>query len=218
MDKRLIEFGVARSQNIINEAARANVSVTDVARGYTYTTRDDDFFSTPLVIPHNPFNAEVLAAKNILEIGCGVGRNLPWVYENTQAHYWGVDPNPVMLREFWNVTDTKYADRATIVADFSELPRDLVVDVVEVVFVFQHLGYRNPQEGMNVTEITREAMKFTRPGTIWWILEHEREERWMGRWFEDIGIEPDAFEFNYQGIPEMTHRGSDSHLVIWKQR
>ena len=36
--------------------------------------------------------------------------------------YWGIDPNPVMLDSFWEVTDKKYQDRAIIMPDFEQLP------------------------------------------------------------------------------------------------
>ena len=219
MTKQLIEYGVANSKNIVDEAKRADVPVEKVARGYTYTTREDEFPPMPLVLPENPFNDEVLAAKTILDLGCGVGRNLPWIYENTEAMYYGLDPNQVMLDNFWAVTNATYTNRTTLMKDFTHIPSDMIFDVVVSTYVFQHLGYsKTPKGGMNPTDITQEIMKYTREGTIWILLEHEREESWMDKWFEENNITPDVFELNWSGIEELTHRGNDAHLVIWRQR
>ena len=217
-EKKLLEYGIASSEGIIKHAAKAGVPNSRVARGHTYTMRDDQFPSTRIANKDNPFNDDILAAKNLLEIGCGVGRNLPWICENTKATYYGIDPNQVMLDSFWIITDDKYKDRTVLMLDFSELPDGIVFDVVVSVFVFQYLGYRAPDGAMNITDITQKIMQYTRKGTIWFLLEHEREESWLNRWFDENGIEPDVLKLNYVGLPEMTHRGSDANLVIWKQR
>lgn len=218
MVKRLEEYGCATSTRILDEAERVKVDVTAVARGYTYTTKDDGFPPTPLAFEGNPFNDEIRAAKNILDFGCGVGRNLPWIYENTDAIYYGLDPNPVMLENFWKVTDQKYTKMAFLLKSFEDIPKDMVFDVVVSTFVMQHLGYRAPEGVMDVSDITQEIMKHTRKGTIWFLHEHETEEPgWLDRWFTENDITPDFFELNWSGAPELTHRGNYAHLVLWRQ-
>lgn len=216
--KRFEQYGIARAENILREAEYANVAVERVARGYTYNTNDNQFPSTRLDMVENPFVNEVKAAKNILEIGCGVGRNLPWIYENTDAIYWGVDPNPVMLDSFWKITDKKYDDRTILMTDLCDIPIATTFDVVLSVFVFQHLGYRAPEGVMNVTDITQEIMKNTRSGTVWIVYEHEGEELWQARWFSENRIQPDVYIRNYRGLPELLDRGDGSHLIIWRQQ
>lgn len=217
MTKILKEFGVSKSENILAEAKGSGVDVRAVARGYTYTTRDDEFPPTPLTFEGNPFNDEILAAKNILDFGCGVGRNLPWIAENTDAIYYGLDPNPVMLEQFWHVTDQKYGNMAFLLKSFEDVPKDVVFDVVVSTYVFQHIGYRTPDDVMNSTDLTQEIMKHTRKGTIWFLLEHEQEESWLDRWFTENKIKPDFFELNWSKMPELTHRGIDAHLVMFKE-
>ena len=214
--KTLQEYGVANSGNIINEAKRDNRPIEEMARGYTYTTSDDRFPPTDLAMD-NPFAADVLAAKNVFELGCGVGRNVPWIAENTEAMYYGLDPNEVMRESFWKVTDPKYADRVSVLDSFDAIPEDMVFDVVVSTYVMQHLGYRAPQGAMDVTDLTQEIMKHTHEGTIWYLLEHEREESWLDRWFTENDIDPDVFTINYGGQPDLLHRGQDNHLVIWRQ-
>ena len=198
------------------------------ARGETYTTRDDGFPPTPIFSPINPFNDDIRAAKNVLEIGCGVGRNLPIIMEETNAHYWSVDPNAPMLSHFWNVQDSKYKDRVTLCKDFSELPTDLVFDFVLVTFVFQHIGFRPAYKQMNVVDITEAAMEHTRNGTVWFVLEHEREEVWQARWMQACKITPAVYykpggnhagggTIPYPEFESMTHRGNDNNLIIFKE-
>lgn len=221
MTKRFEQYGVARADNIIREANAAKVELKYVARGFTYNTRDNQFPPTRLDMADNPFVADVLAAKHVLDVGCGVGRNLPWIMERTSAHYWGLDPNPVMLDSFWQITEPKpeWMLRSTLVdkLDFDTYPIKPVFDVVVSTFVFQHLGFRAPEGVMNVTDITREILKYTRPGTVWILYEHESEEKWIGRWCAENNIRPQVWMPNYMGLPELTHRGADAALVIWKQ-
>ena len=224
MIKSLEEFGLVTSARILADPRMGDldklgrkIDITRVARGYTYTTRDDKHPPTSLTFEGNPFNDEILAAKNILDFGCGVGRNLPWIAENTDAMYHGLDPNPVMLKEFWNVTDKKYTDMAFLSNSFDQILGGIVFDVVVSIYVFQHIGYRTPDDVMNVTDLTQEIMKYTRKGTIWFLLEHEQEESWLDRWFTENKIEPDFFELNWSREPEMTHRGIDAHMVLWRQ-
>lgn len=198
------------------------------ARGYTYTTRDDKFPPTPIFSSLNPFNDEIRAAKNVLEIGAGVGRNLPIIMEETNAHFWTVDPNENMLKFFWDVQDPKYKDRVTLCKGFDELPSDIVFDFVLVTFVFQHIGFRPSFGQMNVADITKEAMKYTRNGTVWFVLEHEREEAWQDRWIKECGITPAVFykpggtyagggTIPYPEFVSMTDRGNDNNIIIFQE-
>lgn len=81
--KEMKEYGMATFDRIIAEAGKREydvngrkITVTGVARGFTYTMRDDGFPPTDLSCD-NPFTDDVLAAESILDFGCGVGRNLP---------------------------------------------------------------------------------------------------------------------------------------------
>jgi SAM-dependent methyltransferase len=195
----------------------------DDARGMTYTTKNNEIPPTPFIAPINPFNAEILASKNVLEIGCGIGRNLPFVMEKTNAHYYGVDPAEPMLKYFWDIQDKKWQSRVTLCKSFDELPIDIKMDFVIVTFVFQHIGYRPKPPSMNVTDITKEAMKHTHNNTVWFILEHQTEEVWLGRWMNECYIAPTIY-FNpignvmpYPEFEPMTHRGNIHNIIIFKE-
>ena len=62
------------------------------ARGNTYTTSDNRHPTTNFACQDNPYTEQLYSAKYILDFGCGVGRNLSWIMENTNAHYVGLDP------------------------------------------------------------------------------------------------------------------------------
>lgn len=218
-EKTLQEYGVAQSSNIIGEATRRDMDVHRLARGYTYTTRDDGFPPTNLACEENPFQNQVYNAANILDFGCGVGRNLPWIAENTDAIYYGLDPNTVMLENFWKVIDQKYTNMAFLLKSFEDIPEGMFFDVVVSTFVMQHLGYHKTPEGaMNLTDMAKKIMKHTRKGTIWFLLEHTQEERgWLYQWLHENDIQPDVLTLNYRGLPELLDRGADAHLIIWRQ-
>ena len=216
--KELIPYGVS-----VLKYANAND-----ARGHTYTTKTDEYLPTPFISPINPFNEDILVSKNVLEIGGGIGRNLPFVMEQTNANYYSVDPNDEMTQYFWEVQDNKYKPRVTLCKTFDDLPIDMKFDFVIVTFVFQHIGFRPSSLQMNVTDITREAMKHTQSGTVWFVLEHEREEVWQQRWMDECNITPNVYfkpGGNYAGggvipYPEfecMTARGNDNNIVIFKE-
>lgn len=217
MEKKLKTFGI--SDHIY-------VSPED-AIGQTYTTRDGEAVPTPLIFPDNPFNEDIKNAKHILDVGCGIGRNLSWIMENTNAHYYGFDPNESMLKWFWDVQDKKYESRVTISEGFIN-PLEKY-NVVVCTFVFQHIGYRPPEDIMNVGDITAEIKKNTSDGCIWILYEHDAEERWIEWWLCEQEINPDVYIRNYKGIEQLTHRddyvagdmydiGASHNLIIWKEK
>lgn len=213
--KKLEKFGVA--------GIDFNEKVT--ARGYTYTTKDDRLFSTPLIFPGNPYNEDVKNAKVILDVGCGVGRNLEWVMENTNAVYIGLDPNSSMIKYFWECNEKYRYDsskRIFLVRDFDELAWSTKennlseIDVVICTFVFQHIGFRPTESQMNISDITQEATKYCRDGAVWVMYEHDGEENWIQRWMDDLPRKTiGTYIRDYAGIPELTHRGLH-HLIVWK--
>lgn len=228
MTKQFKPFGVS------------NVKFTDsnMARGFTYTTSDDKWPATSLAFNGNPYNDDIKNAKHILDFGCGPGRNLQWIMENTNAHYHGIDANPTMLKYFWELQDHKWKDRVSLYESFEQLdekhtiglrggfssngqPFDgvytLSFDVIVITFVFQHIGYRPPRDIMNISDMTQEIKKYTHEGTIWWMLEHQGEEQWYSRWKLDNNIENEVIFRNQQVIPELTHRGNHD-LILWKQK
>lgn len=205
--KKLESFGVAG----------INFKDKDIARGYTYTTKDDKLVPTNLIPDENPFGDDILNAKYILDIGCGVGRNLEWVMENTDAVYIGLDPNESILQYFWACQNEIWKCRVQLYKNFDEIPNDIIFDVVVSTFVFQHIGFRPNETQMNISDITKEARKFTRDGTIWFLFEHDGEEDWTERWFSEQNWQPTVYFRNYIGIPELTHRGTDHHLIILRE-
>jgi SAM-dependent methyltransferase len=200
--KKLVEYGVA---------ATHFTSAQD-AHSHTYMTNDGRAVSTPLIFADNPYNDRVAGAKAILDIGCGTGRNLEWVMQNTDAHYYGIDPNPSMHEFFWDVQDTKWLSRVSLFREFT-FPA-VQFDAVVCTFVFQHIGFRPPTGQMNVTDITKEALKFCDEKTVWIMYEHDWEEPWMEQWMAECNIHDPLIMRDYTGIPELTHRGAH-HLIIW---
>lgn len=203
---KLTKFGVA-SKNYDNAKD---------ARGDTYTTSDDKFPPTILIPPQNPY--EVTNAQYILDFGCGVGRNLPWVMENTDAHYVGLDPNTNMTDYFWDVQDEKYKDRVTLINDFSELP-DVKFDWIVATYVFQHLGYRY-NTTPNLTDIYNILSSYTHEDSHWFLIEHDSEEDWINRFCLETGVKFKVYERGYNWQEELTHRDSTApngghHLLIW---
>lgn len=206
MNKRFEAFGLASKYYL----------TLDEARGNTYTARDGSQPSTPLIFLDNPFNNEVSAAKNILDIGCGVGRNLEWVMTHTKANYVGLEPNPSMRKYFWDIQDKKWKDRVRLCADFTEFDPTVKFDVVECTFVFQHIGDMAPPDVMNAVDITKKIFEYCNPGCVWILYEHDLEQHWIEWWQKECGIEFSVYKGQYDGIEELTHRGNH-HLMIFKK-
>ena len=178
--------------------------------------------TTPFLFPGSPYNEEIKNCKNVFEIGCGIGRNIPWWMENTSANYFSVDPNTYMLQYVFDndlgigkVFKENWKDRVYVATDFDDVICNKTFDVVISTFVFQHLGYRFPN---TVDEITQSIKKQTRPGTIWILVEHEWEEPgWIERWAKNNGFDPfDLYIKNYNVEP-WTYRGLHD-LIIIKQK
>lgn len=192
------------------------------ASGHTYTTNDGQLISTPLIFNGNPYNKEVKEAKYILDVGCGVGRNAKWILENTNAFYVGVEPNPSMFEHIHHNIDVKYNDRVMLYQHFNEIPKDIKIDIVVSTFVFQHIGYMPDDETFNVYDISKEIRKYTTDNTIWLLIEHDGENDWIQKYFNDMNIRPSVYVRNQQLIPELTHRDSSvpnnqgHHLIIFK--
>lgn len=204
--KKLVKYGVAAK----------DYKTPESAAGDTYTLRDGSLVPTPLIFPDNPYNELVRDAKFICDLGCGIGRNLPWIMENTQAMYYGIDPNDSMIEHFWKIQDEKWKNRVKLVKTFDDLDDNIQFDVIVCTFVFQHIGYRPPEDHMNVTDITQQIRNFTHDDTVWIFYEHDWEEPgWIDRWFIETDIWPAVYYKNYTGIPELTDRGAH-HLIIYK--
>jgi SAM-dependent methyltransferase len=211
-EKKLERFGVA------------GIDFDDVekAKAFTYDNREKTFPSTELIFRENPFSVDVLKAKKILEIGCGVGRNLPWIMQHTAADYHGVDPNKSMLQYFWQInSDPQYKTRASVHNDFSKL-HDMSFDVVLCTYVFQHISYRPQAPEMNIDDITQEVFKLTHPNTVFIFIEHDKEELgWIERWLESNKIIPDVFirDWTIFGKCSQSHQcdRGNHHLIIFKR-
>jgi SAM-dependent methyltransferase len=205
-------------------ASRKMVSKED-AMEMTYRTRDGKCPPTPLVFPDNPFNEDILKARTVLDVGCGIGRNLPWIMENTEADYFGLDPNTTMLHYFHQVQGNDWYDRIFLYADLTKLPQGVVFDVVLSTFTLQHIHYDVKPDQMDASDIGLEIKKHTKPGTIWFLLEHEWEQPgWQKQWLTDMEFMPDVKIINWNDpatkvcpFPELSHRGTHN-LIIIKER
>jgi cyclopropane fatty-acyl-phospholipid synthase-like methyltransferase len=197
----------------------------DAAAGDTYTDKDGSLVVAPFAFPANPYSQEVLNASNIFEIGTGVGRNIRWIMENTKANYFGVEPNPNMYKYIWNFVDSKYKDRCYISQTFDSIINSVKYDVVISTFVFQHIGYmpdEHEPNTENVSDITNHIRKNTKLGTIWILYEHDSEDLWIDRWFNEQHIKPDVYIRGFKEVPQLTLRDSCApngghHLIIWKE-
>lgn len=189
----------------------------DAARA-SYVTNQGDFPPTPLDMEENPLASEIPPAKYVLDIGCGVGRNLPWIMERTGATYIGVDPNPSMLQFFWAIQDPQYLSRVRLYSDFESIPKEIIFDVVLSTFTLQHIGFRTLGDAMNVTDITKVILPQTNDFTIWIALEHEDEESgWIAQWATECEIMFISYERKYTKFSYLTHRGIPN-LMIWQNQ
>jgi SAM-dependent methyltransferase len=199
------------------------------ARGNTYTTSDNRHPTTNFACQDNPYTEQLYSAKYILDFGCGVGRNLSWIMENTDAHYVGLDPNDSMTQFFWEVQSSEHGDvehwkeRVTLVNDFSKIDNSIKFDYVVTTFVLQHLGYRHTvEDGLNLTEITQNILSRMTDGAVFFSIDHDSEEDWIQRWLKECDIQLDVYIRSYKGIPELTHRDNTApngghHLMIFKK-
>jgi len=211
MNKDFKAFGVASGM----------YTSPELAAGDTYTTNNGELFPTPLIFNENPYNEDVKNASKIFEIGFGVGRNVKWIMENTNADYYGVEPNPSMFDSFWNFNNKIYSERIHLYRSFEEMPK-VNFDVVISTFVFQHIGYMPDGDTMNVSDITKLIRNNTSINTVWILLEHDSEDSWIDIWCWDNNISPDVYIRGYKGIEELTHRDYTTkdghHLIIWKEK
>lgn len=196
------------------------------AKGDTYTKNDGSFPPTNLFCKENPYKKEAQQAQYILDFGCGVGRNMPWVMMNTNAVYVGLDPNETMLYHFWNVQEEngfskeEWGDRVILCKDFSQISEGVKFDYIISTFVLQHLGYRYNNE-FNLNNIAQAVFTYSNKGAIWFALEHDSEEDWIPRWTIENNINLEVYIRGYKGLPELTDRDNTApngghHLMIFK--
>lgn len=219
MEKRLLKYGVASK----------NYDSMDFARGDTYTRADNSFPPTNLACKENPHVDVLKTAKYILDFGCGVGRNLPWIMDNTSAQYIGVDPNENMTQYFWDVQRSEGHDidawktRVTLYNDFALIPEDIKFDYVVSTFVLQHLGYRFIYpDRLNLTDITQNILSRMNDGAVFFAIEHDSEENWIPRWVVENKINLDVYIRSYRGLPELMDRDHTApngghHLIIFRK-
>lgn len=213
-NKRFLPYGLAAE----------HYTTAKRARGMMYTTAQDTLPPTRIIFDDNPYNDIVEKAKVILDFGCGIGRNLPFIMENTSAHYIGVEPNASALQYFWTIQNNpdefefrtdNWEQRVTLLSTIAEITQS--IDVVISTFVMMHL-HTPPPGIMGPVEMVNEIRQHTHPGTVWIFYEHEREKAgWQQAWLDECGIIPQVYKKDYIGWEELTHRGTDHHLIIWKE-
>jgi len=198
------------------------------AKGDTYTKKDGSFPPTNLACKENPYIKELYNSKYILELGCGVGRNISWIMDNTSAIYVGLDPNNTMTQYIWDVQKAqgydieKWKNRVIICNSFEDIPNNIKFDYVFSTFVMQHLGYRhNKDDIMNLDEITQNIRSFCHDNTVWFSIEHDSEEDWIPVWKRNNEINFNVYIRGYKGLPELTDRDHTApngghHLFIFK--
>ena len=81
IESSIIQNMVPKQLDVADVYKSMSLDSLTAVRGHTYTTRDDGFPPTPVISSINPFNDRILASSNVLEIGAGLGRNLPFVME-----------------------------------------------------------------------------------------------------------------------------------------
>jgi cyclopropane fatty-acyl-phospholipid synthase-like methyltransferase len=216
---KLKKYGVA-SKNYENATS---------AKGDTYTTLDGGFPPTNLACSDNPFIEELNSSKYILDFGCGVGRNLPWIMENTDAVYIGLDPNTTMTEYFWEVQSQQGYDieawksRVQLYNDFDDIPSYINFDYIVTTFVLQHLGYRYINfDTMNLDDISKQLILRLKDGGVWFLIEHDSEEDWIFHWTKNNNINLNVYIRSYKGLPELSERDHTApngghHLMIWKK-
>lgn len=196
------------------------------AKGDTYTQIDGTFPTTNILCKDNPHKQEFIESKYVLDFGCGVGRNLRAVLENTNAVYVGVDPNKTMLSYFWEtqkqlgINEDDVKNRVLLFDSLDNIPKDIMFDYVISTFVMQHLGYRYG-ETYDLDTITDKIKERTHSKAVWFLLEHDSEEDWIERWLLSNNIKLEVFIAGYKGLPELCERdyttnGSGHHLMIFK--
>lgn len=219
MEKRLLKYGIASK----------DYDSMEFARGDTYTRTDNSFPSTNLACIDNPYVEQLKTAKYILDFGCGVGRNLSWIMNNTTAQYIGLDPNQNMTKYFWHVQLTEghnittWEKRVSLYSDFADIPSDIKFDYVVSTFVLQHLGYRFIYpDRLNLSGITQNILSRMNDGAVFFALEHDSEEDWIPRWVVENKLNVDVYIRSYKGLPELTDRDHTApngghHLIIFKK-
>jgi SAM-dependent methyltransferase len=142
------------------------------------------FAYTPLIVDQSPFNDRVKNAKNVLDLGCGYGRNAQYIMENTEANYVGLDPNLDMLKFFWDFNDKQYENRIELTNDiFDKKVTTKKFDIVISTFVLQHICYHPHNDVMNVDDITQNILPYTSKNTLWFLIEHDTEQTgWLDKW------------------------------------
>lgn len=197
----------------------------DAAIYATYIDNTGKPVPTRLNVPENPYINEIINADVILDLGCGIGRNLPWIMDNTHAEYIGLEPNDSMRRFFWDVQEHKHKRFVTLCKDFQELDiacGGSIIDAVVCTFVLQHLTAKLTLPGiMGRNEITQKVMQRCKPGAVWFLYESEYEEEWVRDWARACNIHFDVLIKDYRGLPELTHRenadpATHHHLMIFR--
>jgi len=194
----------------------------DEAMGWTYTANDGSIPSFPLDFEDNPYSDECMNAKNLFEIGMGVGRNAIGIHKNTNIHYHGLEPNESMGKWFWEWNDKKYEERTSLYTNWDEIEKGTKFDVMLSTFVLQHITYKNPS-AWNVSDIVNKMKEYAHEDTTWILYEHDGEYGgWIDKMFNECGITPEVYQRGYTGIEDHTHRDNSvgnrqgHHLIIWR--
>lgn len=210
MEKEFKPFG----PNVRRLQHQKFTSVEDVRRAIFNIEK---LQSSSIMIPQNPFNEKIQKAKHILEIGCGFGRNIPGIMENTSANYYSIDPNEKITSYLWDYVDSKYKSRVYIANSFDEKITSTKFDVVFDTYTLHHLNKIPNADTMDLDDITQKVLESCHKDTIWVMIETENEKpNWISEWAKKHNFTLSVFIRDYLDYPEVNETVKNINFVAFK--
>lgn len=165
--------------------------------------------------------------KNVLEIGCGTGRNAQFFLNQTDhINYYGFDQSKTSLKYFkknkyWDFTDKEH--RFYVSNEVDEKILGQKYDLIFSTFVLQHIGFTSPVGIHNATSLTECLFDYLKVDGYWMSYElSQGQNEWNPFiWANSFEVfEPPKFKRVRHEINtrlEGSSDGPDYHLIIFKK-
>jgi len=159
-------------------------------------------------------------AKNVLEIGCGCGRNAQFFsnkeYNTEHIKYYGIDTSETSLKYFYNNSYYKLSkDLYYTTKELDETILSIKYDLIFTCYTLQHIGINKDVGAYTSIELTEKLLKNLKTNGYWISYEHRiGQNRWNPKEWLEACFHASEYEVKYHDSVFLDGCDKPKHVLM----